>query len=94
MGEKSREHAEPHRGQWTFSAFEIIIIIIIKTHQKKKTQPGNPPKQLVCFIGVLGKGRKTILKAPSVSRLCTLSLRERFLQLPLGCSHLRVWLPK
>lgn len=65
-----------------------------KDPPKEKTQPGNPPKQLVCFIGVLGKGRKTILKAPSVSRLCTLALRERFLQLPLGCSHLRVWLPK
>lgn len=39
--------------QGTFSVFEI-------GKKKKKTPPINTLKQLVCFIGVWGKGRKEI----------------------------------
>lgn len=53
MGKGGRERGEPHRAQGSFSVFEIKKK---KTHDK--TQPRNTLKQLVCFIGVLGKGRK------------------------------------
>lgn len=56
MGKEGHEHGEPHRAQGTFSVFEIKKKKK-KTH-KKKTQPINTLKQLVCFIGVWGKGRK------------------------------------
>lgn len=47
VGERSREHGEPHRAQRTFSVFEIN-----KTKTHEKTQLRNTLKQLVCFIGV------------------------------------------
>lgn len=54
-GEKGSECGEPHRAHGTFSVFEIKKK---KEKNPQKNQPRNSLKQLVCFIGVWGKGKK------------------------------------